>query len=71
MVDELDQESVRIVEIEGAGTIAMSPGFGGKLYSVLSDSIRPVIDVFWIPDDKADVMQCLDGAGFATFGQLM
>src|SRR5262245_11390129 len=71
MIDELNQKSVWVVEVEGAGTVAVGPGFGGKLYSVPPDSMRPIIDVFWISDDKTDVMQRLDAAGFAAFGQLV
>ena len=61
MVDQLDQQSVRIGKVEGPGSIAVCFRFGGQRDAVGADSLSPVIDVFGPPDNETDVVYRLDG----------
>ena len=71
MIDELDQQPIRITEIEGARSVAMGFRFCGEDDPIGSDMLSPSIDIFGTPYYEADVMDCLDRSRFAAFWKLV
>src|SRR5688572_12443014 len=59
MVDQLDQDAVGIVKIEGAGSITMRLRELGASDSVLLKTCDPRVHVFRLPDHEANMVKSL------------
>ena len=63
MVDQLDQQSIGVMEIEGTGAVTMSFGFGCQWNTEFAEPGCPFVDIVGPADDKTDMMDNLHGAG--------
>jgi hypothetical protein len=71
VVNELDQESVRITEIERTGAISMGFGFLIEGNPIVSNAIGPHIDILSESNNETDVMDQLDSARFSSVGEFV
>src|SRR5262245_50455270 len=71
MVDQLDQQPIRIMEVKGTSTVAMSFGLGCQRNTQLAEPIRPLIDILGTAYDKTDVMNGLNGPRLLSGRQLV
>jgi hypothetical protein len=71
MVDQLDQNPIRIAEIKGTGAVAVCFWFLCQRNTQPANPFGPCVDVFRSLHDKTDVMDHLYGPGLAAGGQLV
>src|SRR5215475_12839844 len=66
VVNQLNQDPIRIVKVERPRAIAVCFGFGGQSDAGLPDAIGPLIDVFRMAYHKPNMMEGLYAARFAS-----
>jgi hypothetical protein len=71
VVDELDQQPIWIVKIEGSSTISMRFRLGRERNSMRSNTLGPLVDVLRAANDETDVMDSLHGTRLDALRQLM
>src|SRR5262245_288686 len=71
MVDELDQQSVRISKIEGPGPVTVGLGLRRQYDSLSAYSVSPGVYVLRTPNHETDMMQRLPRSRLAVPRQLM
>src|SRR6187399_3197211 len=69
VIEQLDQDSIRVVEIEGSSTVAMGFGRIRKRNVELQKPFRPNINVTNFSYNKADMVDALNGARILPFGK--
>jgi hypothetical protein len=71
VVEQLNQDTIGIVEVERAGAIAMGLRRICKRYVQFPEPACPNIDISDLSYNKSDMVDALDRTGLCTFGELM
>jgi hypothetical protein len=71
MVDELNQQAIRIVKVEGSSAVAVGLGFLCERNAMTADPFRPLVDVFRPSHHETDMMNGLNASGFGARLKLM
>ena len=71
MVDQLDEQAIRIVEIERSGAVSMLLGLGREVDAARADSSGPYIDILRLTNQETDVMDHLNGTGLVSLGEFV
>ena len=66
VVDELNQKSVRITEVEGSGAVPVGFGLLRQRNAMTSKPFGPLVNLFGAFYDKTDMVDCLHLAGFGA-----
>ena len=67
----MNQESVRVMKIEGPCSVPMGLRLLGQGHTVASKLFGPPIDIFGTPDNEADVVDHLNLPRFGARGKSM
>src|SRR5437016_4658940 len=71
MIDELNQQSVRIVKIKGPRAVSMGLRLLRQGNAVFPDSVSPGVYIVRMANHKTNVMHHLHGTCFTSGRQLM